>query len=85
MMAKRRMTAARRRQIHMAQMMSARKRKKRSSDTIGHWVAKGARKVVSMATMGTSSALVEFMDGARVAKRRKLEQRNKEYRRRKGR
>lgn len=57
---RRRMTAARRRQIRMAQRASARKRK-RSSDTLGHWVAKGARKVVSVATMGTSSMLVEFM------------------------
>lgn len=82
----RKMTAARKRALRKAQLVSARKRKgKRSSDTIGHWVAKGARKVVSMATMGTSSALVEFMDSARVAKRRKLEQRNKAYRRRKGR
>lgn len=85
MMAKRRMTAARRNALRKAQLASARKRKVRSKDTLGHWVAKGARKVVSMATMGTSSALVEFMDSARVAKRRKLEQRNKAYRRRKGR
>lgn len=82
----RKMTAARKRALRKAQLVSARKRKgKRSKDALGYWVAKGARKVVSMATMGTSSALVEFMDSARVAKRRKLEQRNKAYRRRKGR
>lgn len=63
MMAKRRMTAARRNALRKAQLASARKRKVRSKDTLGHWVAKGARRVVSMATMGTSTMLVDFMDG----------------------
>ena len=70
-MAKRRMTAARRNALRKAQLASARKRKVRSKDTLGHWVAKGARKVVSMATMGTSTMLVDFMDGVARDKKRK--------------
>lgn len=57
---RRRMTAARRRQIQLAQMMSARKRKLRSKDTVGYWVAKGVRKVASQATFGISGMLTEF-------------------------
>lgn len=68
---RRRMTAARRRQILMAQRASARKRKKRSSDTLGHWIAKGARRVVSVATMGTSSMLVELMEKPSGKKKKK--------------
>lgn len=57
---RRRMTAARRRQIQLAQMVSVRKRKMRAKDTVGYWVAKGVRKVASTATFGVSGMLTEF-------------------------
>lgn len=83
---RRRMTAARRRQIQLAQLASARKRKMRAKDGLGYWVAKGVRKVASTATMGASSALTEFMEGVQVHKRRKAEAKAKALRkRRKGR
>ncbi len=59
-MAKRRMTAARRNALRKAQLASARKRKVRSRDTLGHWVAKGVRKLASKATFGISGMLIEF-------------------------
>jgi hypothetical protein len=54
------MTAARRRQIHLAQMVSVRKKKLRSKDTAGYWVAKGVRRVASKATFGLTGMLTEF-------------------------
>ena len=56
---RRRMTAARRRQLRMAQLSSARKRKFRAKDTLGYCVAKGVRKVASKATFGLSGMLTE--------------------------
>lgn len=57
---RRRMTAARMRQIRMAQMSSARKRKMRSKDTLGYWMAKGVRRGASKLTFGLSGMLAEF-------------------------
>lgn len=59
---KRKMTAARRAALRKAQLASARKRRKktRSKDTLGYWLAKGVRKVASQATFGVSGMLTEF-------------------------
>lgn len=51
--------------LRKAQLVSARRRKGRPKDTYGYWVARGIRKVASMATMGASSAIAEFMEGAK--------------------
>lgn len=72
---RRRMTAARRNALRKAQLASARKRRGRSKDTLGHWIAKGARKVVSVATMGTSSALVELFEKPSSNKQRRKRKR----------
>lgn len=57
----RKMTAARKRALRKAQLVSARKRKgKRSKDALGYWVARGVRKVASKATLGISGMLIEF-------------------------
>lgn len=65
-------TAKQRAALRKAQAVSARKRRgKRSKDTMGHWVAKGVRKVASMATMGASSAISEFMKGVAADKKRR--------------
>ena len=77
----RKMTAARKRALRKAQLASARKRKGRSKDTLGHWVAKGVRRTASMATMGMSTALVEFMEGAARDKKRKQAARTKRKKR----
>lgn len=68
---RRRMTAARRRQIQLAQLASARKRKFRAKDTVGYWVAKGVRKVASKATFGVSGMLTEFSRKSKFKKKKK--------------
>lgn len=57
---RRRMTAGRKRALRKAQLVSARKRKKRSKDALGYWLAKGVRMVASQATFGVSGMLTEF-------------------------
>lgn len=57
----RKMTAARKRALRKAQLVSARKRRgKRSKDALGYWVARGVRNVASKATLGISGMLIEF-------------------------
>lgn len=57
---KRRMTAARKRALRKAQLASARKRRKRSKDSLGYWIAKGVRKAASKATFGLSGMLINY-------------------------
>lgn len=83
---RRRMTAARRRQIQLAQMASVRKRKaKRAKDSLGYWVAKGVNRAISTATFGASSALADFSENVKIHKRRKAREKAKSLKRRKGR
>lgn len=68
---RRRMTAGRKRALRKAQLVSARKRKKRSKDALGYWLAKGVRKVASQATFGVTGMIAEFAENAKRKKKKK--------------